>query len=78
MRCNPAWEIEASFDNELPTDGNRKGPIESSIVPGVDPNAPVAKMAVPSIIDQSSPTVDRFVGFNPYDTAVLQNKYGNS
>ena len=52
--------------------------MESSIVPGVDPNAPVAKIAVPSIIDQSSPTIDRFVGFNPYDTAVLQNKYGNN
>ena len=52
--------------------------MESSVVPDVDPNTPVAKMAVPSIIDQSPPTIDRFVGFNPYDTAVLQNKYGNS
>lgn len=37
-------------------------------------NATVTKKPEPKIADQSLPNIDKAIGFNPYDTGVLQQQ----
>ena len=74
MTYSSSWDLESSFNMELPdasSIGRSSGSVE---MPDIYANEYVEKKADPEIVDQSLPNVDKFVGFNPYDTGVLQNK----
>ena len=65
-----------SFDAEVPGQIDNQGPGKNVLMPDIyadkyDPTVPLLK-----ILDSSSPDDDKSIGFNPYDTAVLQNKFG--
>jgi hypothetical protein len=43
-------------------------------MPDIYANVGVTKNAAAKVISQSLPNIDKSVGFNPYDTGVLQTK----
>ena len=74
MTNNSTWDVESSFNMELPDASSVRRSSGSAEMPDIYASEYVAKKAEPEIVDQSLPNVDKFVGFNPYDTGVLQKK----
>lgn len=74
MACKTAWETESSVGQELPEPYGPPRPKEIAVLPDIHLAGHVAKKGDPAVVDQSLPHIDRFVGFNPYDTGILQKK----
>ncbi len=53
-----------------------QGPVENVVMPEIYADGHVAIEPEFKELDLRSPGVDRSTGYNPYDTAVLQNKDG--
>jgi hypothetical protein len=68
------YEIEISFDPEVPGRIESQGEGKTVLMPDIyaDPHSPT----VPDlkILDQPSADVGESTGFNPYDTGVFQKK----
>jgi hypothetical protein len=74
MADSSVWDVESSFNVELPDASSVRGSSASAEMPDIYASEYVAKKTDPEIVDQSLPNIDKFVGFNPYDTGVLQKK----
>ena len=74
MSSDSARNIETSIGMGLSSPGKRRRPLETAPVRDIDPSAAAVIKSDRKVFDQSLPNIDKFVGFNPYDTGVLQKK----
>lgn len=74
MACKTALKIESSFGKELPEPRSPARPKEIAVMPDIYTHDHETKKPDPAIVDQSLPHIDKFVGFNPYDTGIMQKK----
>ncbi len=74
MGSDSAWDIETSFTTSMPEAANLAGKSAKTSVCGgagdQNSRAPVAHRKE----NKSLPKIDKFVGFNPYDTGALYIK----
>ena len=74
MACKTALKIESSFGKDLPEACSPARPKEIAVMPDIYAHNHETKKTDPAIVDQSLPHIDKFVGFNPYDTGIMQKK----
>ena len=80
MTYSDDWQVESSFDMDSPSSKDQKKRMsEKAPKPDSGTARPTVKKAraETKIVDQSLPNIDKFVGFNPYDTGEFQNKNRN-
>lgn len=77
MTYSDDWQVESSFGMSSPGSKDQKKCMSGKApMPDNCAAPPAVKKAKPEkqIVDQSLPNIDKFVGFNPYDTGEFQNK----
>lgn len=74
MACKTALKTESSFGKELPEPCSPARTKEIVVMPDIYTHDHETKKPDPAIVDQSLPHIDKFVGFNPYDTGIMQKK----
>ena len=71
---NNDYEVQLSYDADLPGQIESQGPGKNVLKPDVHGNEYVATAPDLKILDLSSSDADELTGFNPYDTAVLRKR----
>ena len=74
MTYSTAWDVESSFNMELPGNSDARAPAQSSVMPDIYAKAATVNKPEPKVVAQSLPNIDKSIGFNPYDTGVLQQQ----
>jgi len=79
MSSDSAWDVDALYGMEPPAPVSQKKPAVQAPMPDIYESAPVtekhtAEKHTADVVDPSLPNIDKFVGFNPYDTGILQKK----
>jgi hypothetical protein len=71
---NNDYEVQLSYDADLPGQIESQGPGKNVLMPDVHGNEYVVTVPDLKILDLSSSDADESTGFNPYDTAVLRKR----
>jgi hypothetical protein len=74
MTYNTAWKVESAFSTALPGLGEVQNPVQSILTSDIYSRAPEVKKSKPTIVDPSLPNIDKTIGFDPYDTGILQQQ----
>ena len=74
MTYSTARDVESSFNRELPGSSDIPKPERNVVMPDIYANAAEVKKPEPKTVDQPLPNVDKTIGFDPYDTGILQQQ----
>ena len=74
MTYSTTWNVKSSFGTAPDYDPEAREQAAHARMPDIYADRPANDETQPDVQEQSSAEIDRSIGFNPYDTGVLQYK----
>jgi hypothetical protein len=71
---NAPRDVDAPFGTESPDPPGGKKQLAKAPMPDIYDRVAVTGNPDPEVREHSLPNIDKYVGFDPYDTGVLQKK----